>query len=266
MFRSTFVKIVVASLVAGILTAGPAFAQKPDAKPDAKKPEADKKPDVKKPADGANPNAGAGLPATIKSVDAAKNTITVMVSDKGQKGAGMEQTYSVAANVQITAIGPAAGGKQPGGAAAMTLKLGDLAEGTQAQLTVADKTVTAIGVPQQSITGRLKSVDMEKKTLTLFVNRNKGEIDEKTFALATNVAVGATKGQGGDPALLKGWADKNETVALRLTPDRKTVLAVSLQGAGGGGVKKAAADKDGNNNPPKNADAKPANPAEKGNK
>lgn len=222
-------------------------ADKPAAKPDAKPgaPAADKpaaKPDAKPGAPAADnadkkgpKNAGPVFYATVKSVDAAKKTLTVKFSSKDKNEPAIEKTYDLTPDAAVQL--PAASKEQsPAG------KLSDLAEGSSVILTLSadGKSVSSITVQAPNLSGQVKAVDAGKNTITVtVVDKKQQQSSDKTYAVAPDAHVmlpGNDKSKnGGKLADLAAGTP----VTLRLTLDQKTVLGIAVQGPKGPGKKEA---------------------------
>jgi hypothetical protein len=104
----------------------------------------------------------------VKAVDADKGTITVTVGDK-------DQTLTVAKDVKLSL------GKK-------VMELKDVKEGTAVTLTTDNDKVTAIKTTPTGIKATIKSVDADKKTITVTIDDK-----EKTFTVSDKVKLALGK-------------------------------------------------------------------------
>jgi len=170
---------------------------------------------------GLHPPSAGGV---VKSVDIAKNSITVTVHPK-EKGQEPEEKAFV--------LGPEAKILLPGGKSknepAPEGKLADLLAGTSVQLRLAvdRKTVLGIQVQPPRAGGGIKKVDIGGNTITI-TSKGEGGPVEETFGLAVDVNVFLPSEK---KAPLEGkLADLAEglTVNLQLTVDRKMVVSIAV--------------------------------------
>jgi RNA polymerase sigma factor (sigma-70 family) len=154
----------------------------------------------------------------IKSVDAAKGTVTVNLNGKKQQE---EQTLTLAADTKVFLPGTGTKEAPPQGT------LADLKEGTPVSLILsADrKTVHSIAVSSPSIQGRVASVDVGNNTITI---STKGDGD-KTFTVAKDARI-SLAGSGKDTAAKLSDVPQESSVSLQLSLDRQTVLAIAAYG------------------------------------
>lgn len=176
----------------------------------------------------------------VKSVDAAKNTLTVSLMDKKQTG---EQTYVLASDSKIYLPSKSKNKETketPEG------KLADLTEGVPVSLVLSFdlKTAHTVNVHAPSISGNVKAVDSAKSTITI-TTKGKEQASEHTFILAGDVQIilaGGKKDQVTEGKL----SDLTEGlgVVLTLSLDRKQVVAIHVQApSASGGLKKVDAAK-----------------------
>jgi RNA polymerase sigma factor (sigma-70 family) len=175
---------------------------------------------------------GPTVQAVVKAVDAAHNTITVVIETKGEPAT--EKTFPVAESARISLDGS---GKKK--VEARNAKLSDLPAGALVSLTLsADrKVVGSISAQGVSFQGTLKAVDAGKNTLTLGLKEG-----DKTFEVAKDASVAIDQGKGGKSPLATGKLADLSTGALvtvRLSLDQKVVVAVHAEGAHVGGILKA---------------------------
>jgi RNA polymerase sigma factor (sigma-70 family) len=217
------VKFAVAAVVAaGVLVAGigqgsvlggagqdkpvkpPAGEQKPE-KPgaDPVKP-GDKSTKPEKPA-GADVKKPGGFSGTVKSVDAAKGSIT-LTATKGDQS--VDRTFTVAGDAAVRIDGHEA-------------KLTDVKPGLQAHVKIADDKTTAIAVGCEgpALVGELKEVAADKKSLKVIVMVPIDKADKKSPKKAEETAVNV-----GDDVRVAVEGNKKATLA-----DLKTGASVQVQ-------------------------------------
>src|SRR5262249_40508790 len=144
----------------------------------------------------------------LKSVDAAKNSLTILTAGRG--GEAKEETFTVAKNAKVTM------GREE-------LKLADLKAGAQVGLMLSEdqKEVVAVHVRPALAPGLaavLKSVDAKAQTVTL--TGRGGE--EKTIKVAADAKV-QIDGKEAKLADLR----PDDRVQLTLSEDRSTITAIS---------------------------------------
>jgi RNA polymerase sigma factor (sigma-70 family) len=163
----------------------------------------------------------------IHLVDTNKNTITINVKEnKGLK----EKTYDLASNVPIH-LPDAKKGDKP--------KLFDLSRGMAVwlQLSLDQKTVHDITVYRPKLDGMVKSVDKDKKTITVKY-KAEGGLQEKTLDLASGVTVTlADTDAGSKPGKLADLTE-DTLVGLHLSMDQKKVHGITAHGPSFTGVLK----------------------------
>lgn len=148
-----------------------ARAEKPVAAADKPKPEA-----ANNAAD--KPPVGASFNGTVKSTDATKKTVTVVVPVGNGTKDTKEETHTLGKDTEILLEhGPKKGEvkkteTKPG-------TIANLTEGTPVtvQLAVDGKSIAKINVRGGSINGSVKSVDINKKTITIQTKNKKGAED-----------------------------------------------------------------------------------------
>jgi hypothetical protein len=178
-----------------------------------------------KPADPAKPAAKPEKPAaaktpvvqgTVKSVDAAKKSITMTVAAK--KGQSEEKTIELDPDAKVLIDGKEA-------------KLDALKPGykVSVKLTADSSKAVGIGAEGPTLTGELKSVDESKHTLLIKVtihdpkDKTKTSTEEKTLTLADNVAVQVPGQKKATLADLKPGANVN----VRTSLEGEKVLSVA---------------------------------------
>jgi RNA polymerase sigma factor (sigma-70 family) len=202
-----FLMVGIAGWVLGTLTRQ-ALADAPSAKG---KPGSGAKPGGK----GGKKEQGPTVQGTIKTLDAAKNILTVLLAAKKKE----ERTFTLANDVKVYLEEGKKG--QEG-------ELADLSPGVGVTLRLSpdQKTVVSLSARGPSITATVKKVDAAKNTITVGY-KGEGGFQEKTFNLMKGVSVGlpsAKKGQGGKLEVVKPGA----SVTLNLSVDKKTVRGISV--------------------------------------
>src|SRR5262249_21857650 len=124
---------------------------------------------------------GKTLNTTIRSVDATKRTITVLIPEPGKKET-KEETLPLAADVKVVLPTIKKTDKPSEG------KLSDLAEGQGAsvQLSLDGKSVVRIALESPQVRGTIKAVDASKRMLTVShapPGKKTKELTESTFEL-----------------------------------------------------------------------------------
>ena len=125
------------------------------------------------------------LGAVVKSVDAVAATITVAVRGK-EKGPPTERTLALAKDVKVTLMVRKDKGPQPEGT------LLDLPEGAPVSLLLSTDEATVVGIAVQgrSLNAAVKSVDADKRTITVVrVSKGAQGAVEDTFTVAEDVKV-----------------------------------------------------------------------------
>ena len=260
MFLSKLKMIAAVVVSVGILTAGigtggnPALADPPadKAKPTApdkpvkpEKPAADKpvKPNPDKPEKPAKPNADVkklpSIHGIVKTVDAAKATITVSIPAKN--GETKDQTVTLAKDAQVSVDGAEA-------------KLADLKTGYHVNLKLTEDKSGAVAIAAEgpTLAGELKAVDASKHTIKVVVptrpdptDKTKTGTEEKTFTVAEHAKIAIDGQKNATLADLKAGS----SVAVRLAADGERAFVITSPAKGGGGptlvgeLKGVAADK-----------------------
>ena len=126
---------------------------------------------------------GPTLGAVVKSVDAVAATITVAVRGK-EKGPPTERTLALAKDVKVTLMVRKDKGPQPEGT------LLDLPEGAPVSLLLSTDEATVVGIVVQgrSLNAAVKSVDADKRTITVVSKGAQGAVED-TFTVAEDVKV-----------------------------------------------------------------------------
>jgi hypothetical protein len=123
------------------------------------------------------------LGAVVKSVDAVAATITVAVRGK-EKGPPTERTLALATDVKVTLLVRKDKGPQPEGT------LLDLPEGAPVWLLLSTDEATVVGIAVQgrSLNAAVKSVDADKRTITVVSKSPQGAVED-TYTVAEDVKV-----------------------------------------------------------------------------
>ncbi len=166
-----------------------ARAEKPAAADKPVKPEANANAAEK-------PPVGATFSGTVKSTDAKKKTVTVVVPLNNGTKETKEETHPLADNAEILLEhGPKKGEvkkteTKPG-------TIANLTEGTPVtiQLTVDGKAIAKINVRGGSLHGSVKSIDINKKTITV-QTKTKSGAEEKTVTLIEDAKIVLDDGLG----------------------------------------------------------------------
>jgi RNA polymerase sigma factor (sigma-70 family) len=167
---------------------------------------------------------GPSIPATVVSLDAEK-TITVKTGNKSQ--GIIEQIYPVAPNVQVTLLATRSKGPQPEG------ELSDISAGTPVTLHLDPNGMTVIAIAVHGRSGNyvIKSVDADKRTITV-MNEGKEGAMEQTFDVAEDVSISVPDPKEKGRAEQRKLSDLAEgtPVGLQLSPkDTKTVTSITVQ-------------------------------------
>jgi hypothetical protein len=150
---------------------------------------------------------------TFKSVDAAKNTLTLQVTPvKGQPGA--EQTYALAKDIKVTLDGASG-------------KLSDLPADAPVivRLSVNQKAIASIQAEGSSAQGVITAVDAVKGTLTLRIAKKGEPATEHTYEVSKDAKV-SLDGVGGKLSDLPVGA----AVIVKLSITQKAVWSVQAEG------------------------------------
>jgi hypothetical protein len=175
------------------------------------------------PSQGQREGARAEVRSVLKAVDTKAGTITLALA-MGRESA-TDKTFTLAKNAEIVV---AAG--RPG--LFREIKLTDLSPGVLVGLTLsADQTtVESLIAEGPTVRAQIKSVNAEKKSLTIGLMAGRGEPgEEKTYMVSADAEIAIDDGSGRRLALRSGTlADLGEGtfVMLRLGIDQKQVDAV----------------------------------------
>jgi RNA polymerase sigma factor (sigma-70 family) len=178
---------------------------------------------------------GPRISGTIKAVDAARRTVTV-AAWANKKGEGERAlTIQVADDTRLTISDGKAKGKLPQTEART---LADLPVGAvvTARLSVDEKVAGSLDVRGPEVRGVVKAVDADKRRLTV----QSGKDSEQTFTIPADLAIVRGDGKKGQAGLVK-LADvpAGAQVSVQLSPDQKTVVSLTAEGASLFGTVKA---------------------------
>jgi RNA polymerase sigma factor (sigma-70 family) len=173
---------------------------------------------------------------TLKTADAAQNTITATVAlTKTEPPA--DKTFAVARNVRLFIDEPTVDKAKP----AKTLANLPAGAVVALKLSADRKTVGSIRAEGETVHGVLKAADGTKGTLTATISI-KGEPDmDRVFAVAKNAAVYIDDGKPVDKTKPPGLDDlpPGARVALRLSLDGQSVVTIRAEGSTVHGTVKA---------------------------
>lgn len=155
----------------------------------------------------------------VKSVDAAKNTITITIRRDGQEPA--DQTLNVAPNANVTVPNKEGG------------KLGDVVAGMRVALTVdaGKQLVTSVRADagpraeprrQPTLPAVFQSADVAKGTISVTIKGDGDRNIERTFELGKDIRVSTSKKED---AKLSDLA-AGMRIMLLMSPDRRTITGV----------------------------------------
>lgn len=217
------------------------------AKPEGDKPAADKpaKPEANKNA-AEKPPVGATVQGRVKSADNQKKSVTLIVAgNKGTKET-KEETYPLANDVAIFLEH----GLKKKDVKQLETKPGTIADlvadaPVTAQLSLDGKSIAKITIHGGSLFGRVKSVDINKKTITIQTKGKDGAV-EKTLTLVEDAIVVLDDGMGDKknpmPPKEGKLADLNDDmpVYIQLSGyDRTQAVGVRATGPSVGGTVKS---------------------------
>lgn len=159
---------------------------------------------------------------TIKALDAAKKTFTLLVRPGRGDDAGEEHTLTLSSDAVIL-LDDGKGRRL----SLKQVKLADVAVGSTAavKLSMDQSLVTLLRAEGALMAGQLKSVDADKGTIVIAIPKGRGEEpDEKTLTLAKGARIVI---DGSESKLADLKIGENPTmVQLRLSLDQKSVQAV----------------------------------------
>lgn len=187
---------------------------------------------------------------TIKAVDAGNHTLTLTWSvpsrERGEAPQQEEKTYTVDAKTEI--------GTDDGLGRLFSLKAVKLAElpvGAHAalHLSIDLKHVQTVVAEGATVSGKVKSVDADKKQITLTTRAGRGDegAEEKTYDVTSDAEVLLDDGKGRYFSVREGKLGDipaESMVVLRLTPDQQKAVIVRAEGPSiSGAIKAVDADK-----------------------
>lgn len=181
----------------------------------------------------------------VKSVDGGANAITVTTFQGREQPAG-EKTYTLAKDAEV---GVGLNDRRAFGLL-KECKLTDLTPGVTVTLalTADQKSVDAVIAEGPQVRGTLKSIDAEKKTLTLSlaVRRGEGrgepETEEKTYSVASNAEIGVDDGRARRFSLKEAKLTdlaQGSFVTVWLSVDQKQAQSIMAEGPSIFGMVKA---------------------------
>jgi hypothetical protein len=167
-------------------------------------------PDVKK---------AAGASGTLKSVDAAKGTITIAAT---KRDASIDRTYTIAKNVKVVVDGSEG-------------TLADLKNGFHVNVKLGDDktTAVAVGCEGPTLVGEFKSVAADKKSVLIAVkvladktDKSSAKVEEKSVKIGDDLRVVIDGQKKASLADLKVGSN----VAVRISADGARAIAISSPG------------------------------------
>ena len=192
------------------------------------------------------------LRAKLKSVDAGKNTLTVLVAGRGgrerEAAREEERTFPVAKDAEIVA-------DEGRGRffALKEIKLADLTEGAllTLRLSLDKKTVHNVLAEGPTLSGAIKELDARKKTLTLTIREARGDDAGETMTVTVpeGTLILLDDGRGRRLSIKPGkLADVpvGGVAVIRLTVDQQFATSVRVQGSTLAGLLKGVDETKGN--------------------
>jgi hypothetical protein len=164
---------------------------------------------------------GPSLYGTIKALDPAKKTLTLVVRPPRGDDAGEEKTLTVSSDAVVLL--------DDGKGRRLSLKEGKLADvptGAVAavKLSVDQASVMFIRAEGPTLTGLLKAVDPDKGILVLTIPKGRDDAEEKTLTVAKDARITIDGNEAKLTNLKVG--DNGPLIQVRLSLDQKTVLLV----------------------------------------
>jgi RNA polymerase sigma factor (sigma-70 family) len=153
---------------------------------------------------------GPGLHGNVKSVDQAKNTITVTSKDSGKLGEHTVEIVKEAKIIKDDGLGKKGDTPKEG-------TLADLTEGTPVhiQLSVNRKKALGVHIHGQTLNGTLKAYDAGNKALTVTVKED-AQVVDKDLKLAENARIDGNPTQGDRVSVTLSVHDKGVAAAVRV--------------------------------------------------
>jgi hypothetical protein len=171
---------------------------------------------------------GPSRQGTVKSIDAAKNTLTLSAAPGRGDEAGEEVTLTVAPDAMVLL--------DDGKGRRLSVKEGKIADvpagaAATVRLSLNQALVSQIRVEGPTVMGQLKSVDADKGTIIISIFKGRGQQPEEvSFTVAKDARINV---DGADSSLANlKVGDVPPFVQLRLSLDQKTVQAVVARPAG----------------------------------
>jgi RNA polymerase sigma factor (sigma-70 family) len=180
---------------------------------------------------------GPTIHGVLKKVEADRRTVTVTFTARKGEAEG-DGTFEVLPEASIVIQGRGKGASE-------VVKLADLPGGAiiTLKLSADHKRAGSIQIEGPEVRGVLQKVDGDKNSITVNVDEGT-QLTEKTFAISPQATVSIDDGKGPGKGGKPGPARLTDLpvgahVILRLSPDQKSVLSVSAQGATISGTVKA---------------------------
>ena len=162
---------------------------------------------------------GPSLSGTIKAIDPATRTLTLVVRLPRGDDAGEQRTLAVSSDA-VVLIDDGKGRRL----SLKEAKLGDVPVGAiaTAKLSVDQNSVMLIRAEGPILTGLLKAVDPDKGTVVITIPRGRDNPDERTMTLAKDARIVI----GGSEGKLTDLTVGGPAIQLRLSLDQKTVQLI----------------------------------------
>jgi hypothetical protein len=162
---------------------------------------------------------------TIKALDPAKNTLTLVVRPPRGDDAGEERTLAVSSDA-VVLLDDGKGRRL----SLKRVKLTDLPAGSAAavKLSVDQTVIMSIRAEGSTLSGLLKAVDPDKGIIVLAIPKGRSEEpEEKTLTVAKDARIALDGAESKLTNLKVG--DPGTAVQLRLALDQKTVQSITAQ-------------------------------------
>ncbi|MBI2809158.1 MAG: hypothetical protein HYX68_29600 [Planctomycetes bacterium] len=170
---------------------------------------------------------GAMVFGTLKSIDAAKRSLTITTRPARGDDAAEERTVSVAKEAVVT-MDDGRGRRL----SVKEVKLADLPVGSNVMVRMAVDQTFAMMLRAEGpmLSGMLKGIDAAKNTITIGIPKSRTEFDEKTYTLikGARVMLDGKETKLGDLKV----EDNGPFLQLRLTLDQKSVQSVQARQPG----------------------------------
>jgi hypothetical protein len=169
---------------------------------------------------------GPSYHGTIKDLDAAKRTMTLVVRPPHGDDAGEEYALNVSSDA-VVVVDDGKGKRL----SAKLVKLVDVPAGAAAsvRLSLDQAHVMSIRAEGKLMAGHLKALDADKGIIVITIPKGRGESEEKTFNVAKDANV-IIDGRSASFADLK--AADNPALMLRFSLDQQTVQSIASHQAG----------------------------------